>query len=76
VKRSLSLGCTVVGAALQLDGVSAGTTPRASVLVADGSHVLTASLGDRSCRRTVTVGPDQPLGYICDLTTQTWSAKL
>ncbi len=75
-RRALSFGCTVVGAALQVDGVPVGTTPRASLLVAEGSHIVTASLGDRSCRRTISVGPDEPLGYICDMTTQTWTAKL
>lgn len=75
-RRALSFGCTQAGASLQVDGAASGATPRAGVQLSDGQHVIVASLGDRSCRRTITVGADQPSGYVCDMATQTWSAKL
>lgn len=75
-RRALSFGCTQAGASLEIDGAASGATPRAGVQVSDGQHVIVASLGDRACRRTITVGAEQPSGYVCDMATQTWSAKL
>ncbi len=74
--RSIAFGCSIVGAALSVDGAPAGRTPRAAVPLADGTHDIVAASGDHACRTTITVGPDQPVGYVCDLTSERWTARL
>lgn len=74
--RSVAFGCSVVGASLVIDGEAAGRTPRAAVPLLDGAHTIVATSGEASCRKTIEVGAHQPIGYVCDLPSQTWTSRL
>ena len=74
--RSVAFGCSAVGASLIIDGAAAGRTPRAAVSLPDGPHTIVATSGESSCNKTIEVGANQPVGYICDLSSQTWIARL